>query len=108
MARFRKLRALLHVGRVDPERESLFDFKRVGPVPAWVQASSVVALFLATVLCTYREYQEKGTVFGFPGPAFNVLFVAIYEECIFRGWILGKLVRNHSNAFAIGVSGLLF
>jgi membrane protease YdiL (CAAX protease family) len=104
----RRLLAALRIGRVDPQRESLFDFKRVGFLPAWCQVALVAGLFVATVLLTNAEYRRKGTVFGFPGPAFNVLFAPIYEELVFRGWILSKLVRGHSNAVAIAVSSLLF
>jgi hypothetical protein len=99
---------LTDIGRVDPERESLLDFRRAFGAPAWLQVVLVCALWVATVLLTDAEYRRKGTVFGFPGPAFNVLFAPIYEELVFRGWVLGQLVRRHSNAFAIVVSSLLF
>lgn len=98
----------LRIGRVDPERTSLLDFRRAFGVPAWLQVVLVCVLWVATVLLTYAEYRRRGTVFGFPGPAFNVLFAPIWEELVFRGWILGRLVRRHSNAFAIAVSSLLF
>ena len=108
MARLRPLLSALRIGQVDADRHGLFDFKRAFGAPAWSQALLVVGLFVTTVLCTYAEYREKGTVFGFPGPAFNVLFAPIYEELLFRGWILARLVRNHSNTFAIVASALLF
>jgi membrane protease YdiL (CAAX protease family) len=73
-----------------------------------MQVAAVVALFVATVLCTHAEYRGKGTVFGFPGPGVNALFAPIYEELVFRGWILGRLARSHSRAFAIWTSGALF
>lgn len=108
MTRRRRILRALEIGPVDPERESLFEFRPLWGVPAWTQAATVVALFVVTVLCTHAEYREKGTVFGFPGPGFNALFAPIYEELVFRGWILGRLVRSRSNTFAIAVSGLLF
>ncbi len=46
--------------------------------------------------------------FGLAGPGFNALINPIYEEVIFRGWILGRLVKNHSDSVSIGVSALLF
>ena len=91
-----------------PERDSLFEFRRLGPFAPWTQVAAVVALFVATVLCTHAEYRAKGTVFGYPGPGFNALVAPIYEELVFRGWILGRLARAHSRAFAIWTSGILF
>ena len=108
MARLRRILAALRIERVDPQRDSLVEFRRAGVVPVWVQASLVVGLFVATVLCTHAEFREKGTVFGFPGPAFNVLINPIYEELIFRGWILGLLARHHSSLPAIAISSMLF
>jgi membrane protease YdiL (CAAX protease family) len=37
-----------------------------------------------------------------------VLVCPIYEELIFRGWILAELVRRRSNLSAIALSSLLF
>ena len=102
------LRSFVRIGDVDPDRDDLFGFKRALGVPAWAQGVAIPVLFVATVLLTHREHVEHGTVFGFPGPAFNVLFAPIYEELIFRGWILARLVRRHSNLVAIVVSSLLF
>jgi membrane protease YdiL (CAAX protease family) len=86
----------------------LFEFRQCWRIPGWAQVVMVVALFVLTVYLTYVEYIAKGTCFGFPGPAFNVLFNPIYEEFIFRGWILGALARHHSNRFAIVGSSILF
>lgn len=96
------------LGGSDPAARSLFEFRRVGPVPAAAQVVAVVLLFVTTVLCTHAEYRAHGTVFGFPGPGFNVLFAPIYEELVFRGWILGQLARRRSSRCAILVSSLLF
>jgi membrane protease YdiL (CAAX protease family) len=93
--------------RLDDPR-ALFELRRVGPVPAWVQLLLVAGGFVATVLLTHAEYRAHGTVFGFPGPAFNVLVAPIYEELIFRGWILGRLAHRRPAWLAILVSSLLF
>jgi len=86
----------------------LFEVRRVAMVPGWLQVALVVGLFLATALLTNLEYREKGTTFGFSGPAFNVLVCPIYEELIFRGWLLGRLTRWKSPLVGTGVSSLLF
>ncbi len=98
----------LRLERYDAASGSLFEFRRAGALPAAVQAAAVVGLFLLTVFLTHAEYVAKGTCFGFPGPAFNVLFNPIYEELIFRGFILAALARRGSNGIAIFVSSLLF
>jgi membrane protease YdiL (CAAX protease family) len=77
-------------------------------VPPWAQVVAVVGLFLATLFLAHAEYRAKGTSFGYSGPAFNMLICPIYEELIFRGWILGRLARWRSPAIAIAVSSLLF
>lgn len=102
---------LLSTLRIDPLEEdprTLFEFRRVWGVPAWLQIILVVGLFVATVLLTHAEFRAKGTSFGFPGPAFNALINPIYEELVFRGWILGRLARHRTAPFAIAVSSLLF
>ena len=77
-------------------------------MPGWFQVVLVVGLFIATVFLTNAEFRAKGTTFGFAGPAFNALVNPIYEELIFRGWILGRLARWRSSAVAIAISSLLF
>jgi len=98
----------LRLERFDGASGSLFEFRRAGPLPAAAQAAAVVGLFVLTVFLTHAEYVAKGTCFGFAGPAFNMLFNPIYEELIFRGWILAALARRGSNGSAIAISSLLF
>jgi hypothetical protein len=92
----------------EPGRESLFEFRRAGPCPAWVQVALVVGVFVANVLLTHAEYRARGTAFGYPGPAITMLVVYIYEELVFRGWILGALERRLPAWGAIVASSLLF
>ena len=106
--RWQRVIAALRIGRVDPQQQSLFEFRRVWIVPPAAQVALVVALFVTMVFATHAEFREKGTVFGYAGPGFNALVCPIYEELIFRGWILAQLVRRHANWFAIAVSSLLF
>ena len=100
--------ATFGIGRRDWEREDLFEFKPALGLPPAVWFTGVVASFVAAVLLTHAEYRESGTVYGFGGAAFNVLFSPIYEELIFRGWILRRLARRQSAAIAIAISALLF
>ena len=98
----------VRIGSVDTHETDLFDFRRVFGVPTSAQVLAVCGLFVTTVLCTHAEYVESGTVFGYPGPGFNVLVAPIYEELIFRGWILSRLVKHLGNLRAIVASSLLF
>ncbi len=86
----------------------LYEFRRVGPIPAWALVALVVGLFVGATLLAHAEYRAKGTSFGFKGPAFNALIAPIYEELIFRGWILGRLAVRLSPAWAIAISSALF
>ena len=95
------------IGEVD-QTESLYVFRPIRWFPVWLQASLVVALYVATVLCTYHEFKTKGTSFGYAGPAAWLLFVPITEELIFRGFILTQFVRRVSNTAAIAGSSALF
>jgi membrane protease YdiL (CAAX protease family) len=106
--RWQRVVAALRIGRVDPQQQSLFEFRRIWIVAPWAQVMLVVALFVTTVFATNAEFRLKGSVFGYAGPGFNALVCPIYEELIFRGWILAMLVRRHPNWFAIAVSSLLF
>jgi len=103
-------RSLLAALRVDAPDDpgTLFEFRRVGPVPAWCQVALVPLLFVATILLTHAEYLAKGTTFGFGGPGFNVLVAPLYEELVFRGWILGRLARARTATVGLVVSSLLF
>jgi membrane protease YdiL (CAAX protease family) len=102
-----RLRAALRIEPLEDPR-SLFELRRVGGVPARLQLALVVGLFVATVLLTHAEYRAKGTSFGVAGPAFNALVSPIYEELVFRGWILGRLARHRGPLLAILVSSALF
>jgi len=106
--RWQRVIAALRIGRVDPQQQSLFEFRRIWIVAPWAQVVLVVALFVTMVFATHAEFVAKGTVFGYAGPGFNALVCPIYEELIFRGWILAMLVRRHPNWVAIAVSSLLF
>lgn len=88
---------------------ALFDVRPVAFIPAWAVVLGVAGGFVATVLLTHAEYVAHGTCFGYAGPAFNMLINPIYEEVIFRGWILGRLARYYrANLPAIAVSSVLF
>lgn len=99
----------LHDGQEDGRgHDSLFEFRPLGPIPIWPQALLVVLGFVATVLITYEEYRRHGTTFGYPGPAFSMLFVPIYEELFFRGFLLERLRRHWNVPWSVVFSSAVF
>lgn len=98
----------LRIPSLGADARVLSEVRRFGILPGWFQVVLVVGLFLATVFLTYHEYETKGTSFGVSGPAFNAFVNPIYEELIFRGWMLGRLTRWHSATIGIVVSSALF
>jgi membrane protease YdiL (CAAX protease family) len=107
MPSLQRLRAAFRVDPLD-RSDRLFEFRRILRLPPWLQIVLIAGLFATTVFATHAEYRSRGTVFGFPGPGFNVLVCPIYEELIFRGWILGRMAHAHAPAIAILGSSLLF
>jgi len=99
---------LLRLGAEPLAPGDLFAFRRAGPLTVTAQVVTVVALYVATILLTHREYVARGTVFGYPGPAFVVLFAPITEELVFRGWVLGQMAARLSRPAALIGSSLLF
>ena len=91
-----------------PAEDSLFAWRRVLGVPVWVQVLIVLALWTTAVLLAHAEYTEHGTSFGYAGPATLTLFVPIYEELVFRGFVLTALLRGTGPKRAILFSSLLF
>lgn len=98
----------LDPGAPPTDREDLFAVRRWGPLPDWGVGTLAVLGFLGTVGATFWEYEHRGTTFGLAGPAFNTLFAPVYEELIFRGWMLGRLERRFGPRRAIVLSSLLF
>lgn len=58
-------------------------------------------------LLSYKSYLETEEVFGMP-LTMTILFAPIFEELIFRGWILGELRKRHSAMKALVYSSVLF
>lgn len=86
---------------------TLFQFKKVWKLSPLVQILIILGLYVIMTLKGYFEYQKTGLLQGFP-LHISVLFVPIYEEIIFRGLILGNLIKVMSNKKAIVLSSMLF
>lgn len=71
--------------------------------PVWLQILMLGALFIVTIVV----FQFIGTVQGMP--LHPTTYIApIYEELLFRGFILGHLLRRLSPWKAVALSSLLF
>lgn len=86
-----------------------FNLKNVGLLTPGLQIFLIALLFSLTVLLQHREYKRTGkTLQGrFQSTTF-FFFCPIYEEVIFRGFILMALLTLYSIPAAIIISSLLF
>ncbi len=86
-----------------------FNLQNVGFLSPGLQILLIGVLFSATVFLQYRESKKTGkTLRGrFQSPMF-FFFCPIYEEVIFRGFILSALLILYSIPIAIIISSLLF
>lgn len=87
---------------------SLFNFKKTWWLSPFVQISIIVIIFIITVIYWYTVFQKTWlTQFGFP--VNNFIYLApIYEEIIFRWFILWALLKCTSTKKSIIYSSILF
>lgn len=83
--------------------------KPIGFLTPLIQIVLICILFIITVLIQYREYKRTGKVWGghYPLKA-SSFFAAIYEEVLFRGFILFGLMTVFTILQAVIISSLLF
>lgn len=82
-------------------------FQSVGLLTPFFQMCLITGLFVITTLWAYSQYQKEGAVFGYPLAA-TILFAPIYEEIIFRGWVLSGLFKEYGAKRAIIGTSILF
>lgn len=85
----------------------LFQFRKIGWLTPHIQILTIIGLYLATVGWSYFEYKQTGLVIGLRFRP-SIVFVPIYEEILFRGLILGLLIKHFSNKKSILFSSILF
>src|SRR3989344_2126549 len=71
------------------------------------QIIAIAVLFAIYTALSYFEYQKTGMMWGYP-LRISILFVPIYEELIFRGFILAGLTKFYSARNSIIISSLFF
>ena len=82
-------------------------FRKVWFLSVSIQILTIVALFIVTTVYGYWDFKNSGLLFGYP-LSMHILFVPIYEEIIFRGFILDWLVKKLRKNSAIIISSILF
>ena len=87
--------------------EDIFYPKKLWKITPGFQIFLIALLFTIYNFVAYTTYQTTGTMFGYP-LSISILFVPIYEEIIFRGFILFGLMKYYSWKKAIIISSLLF
>ena len=87
---------------------NFFAFKTIGFLTPAVQIILITGLFVWTTLKQYREWQKTGKLFGVYPLGTSILFAAIIEEIIFRGFILSYFLSIYSVAIAVISSSVLF
>lgn len=65
-------------------------------------------LFFVTTFIQYTEYKKTGKMYKYYPVRISLLFAPVYEEIIFRGFILGGLMLYYSATIAIIISSILF
>lgn len=86
-----------------------FNLQNVGFVSPGLQIFLIAVLFAATVLLEHKQYKKTGKILHgrFQSPIFY-FFCPVYEEIIFRGFILSSLLALYSLPIAIIISSFLF
>lgn len=82
-------------------------WKKVGFLTPAMQVGSIICLYILTTLIGYREYLIYGTMFGY-SLSISILFVPIYEEILFRGFILSAAEKYMKWGPAVALVSFLF
>ncbi len=89
-----------------------YQLRPLGFLTPAAQIVIIAALFVVITKMYHREYRATGKISRFY-PArtsilLSILFAPIYEEFIFRGFILFSLIGTYSSMTAVIISSLLF
>lgn len=85
-----------------------FTLQSVNFLSPGIQIFLIAALFSLTVLYQYWSSKKTGKMYSVYPVAVSPLLAPIYEEVIFRGFVLAALLSIYSLTTAVIVSSLLF
>jgi len=80
----------------------------IGWLTASMQTGVIALLFIILTILCYSEYQKTGKIFKHYPASVSLLFAPIYEEVIFRGFILYGLMQIYPLIIAVLISSILF
>lgn len=80
----------------------------VGFLTPNIQIALIVVLFVLSAWQQYREVKKTGKMYGTYPPSLTPLLAPVYEEILFRGFILSVVLALASVPIAIIVSSVLF
>ena len=84
-----------------------FQFKKIGPLTRGVQVTILVFLYLVTIAGYRFQVQKTGKMDGYE-PGISMMFVAFYEEFIFRGLVLKFFEDHYGKVKAVVFTSFLF
>jgi membrane protease YdiL (CAAX protease family) len=70
----------------------ILKFKQIGFLGPLAQILIICGLFIITITIQRREYKKTGKTFGHYPWRLSTFFSSLYEEIIFRGFILFGLL----------------
>ncbi len=82
--------------------------KSIGFLSPGMQIVSIVVLFVLMTLYQYREVQKTGKMFSVYPVSVSILFAPLYEEIIFRCFVLSGFLNIYSIAVSVILSSFLF
>ncbi len=85
-----------------------YALRPIGLLDSTAQIIFIVALFIATTLLYRSEYRSTGKILKYYPENVWILFAPIYEEIIFRGFVLYGLMALYTMPVAVIASSLLF
>ncbi len=81
---------------------------QIGPLPPLLQIVLMTLLFVLTVAVQFRIYKKTGSPsHNYPLNTF-LFFAPIYEEIIFRGFLLTTFIVLYGTMWAIIITSILF
>jgi len=87
---------------------NFFSLQTVGFLTPEAQIALIALFFVVTTLTQYIEVQKTGKMFSVYPVSVSILFAPLYEEIIFRGFVLSGFLNLYSPVIAVVLTSVLF